>query len=165
MDSALLANLNSQINFERYSAEVYWALAVPLDDIDLSGMAKWLYDHAVEERTHAQKFIDYLLDVNEKAEIGALDVPTTVSGEDVFSLVRKTFIAALEHEGKVTARIHDLYKLARQVDDLPTCELLRWFITEQVEEERKVVTIFNRLNVAGTNGAAILMLDEELGGG
>jgi ferritin len=165
MDSALLASLNSQINFERYSAEVYLALAVPLDDIDLSGMGNWLYTQAHEERKHAQKFIDYLLDVNETVDIDALAKPEVVVGEDVFGLVRKTFIAALEHENKVTERIHALYKEAQAVADLSTCEFLRWFVTEQVEEERKIVLILNRLNIAGNDGAALLILDKELGGG
>ena len=38
-----------------------------------------------------------------------------------------------------------------------------WFITEQVEEERTVEQIAGSMELAGESGAALLILDRELG--
>ena len=41
--------------------------------------------------------------------------------------------------------------------------LLDWFVQEQVEEEKSASEIVERLRMAGEDGAALLMLDKELG--
>jgi ferritin len=73
------------------------------------------------------------------------------------------FEQALEHEKEVTAHIHEHYDLAIQEKDYPAKVLLDWFVQEQVEEEKTATEIVERLTMAGEDGAALLMLDKELG--
>jgi ferritin len=162
MDSVLLESLNSQLNFERASAEIYEAMAIVLDDIDLTGMAKWMYAQAGEERTHAKKFSEYILDQNERPHLDEVPEPVIPEVENPMTMGQTFFVAALEHEKVVTSRINALFKQAREVGDNATEIFMQWFVTEQVEEERQIVTILNRFNLAN-DGAAILILDEEIG--
>ena len=46
--------------------------------------------------------------------------------------------------------------------DHATQVFLQWFITEQVEEEANVSDIVGRIQLAGDNGGALMMLDEKL---
>ena len=59
----------------------------------------------------------------------------------------------------MSASILDLSKQA----DRTTEVFLEWFITEQVEEERTVEQIVGSMQLAGDSGAALLILDRELG--
>lgn len=73
------------------------------------------------------------------------------------------FRQALEHERKVTAAIHEIYRMALEEEDYATRSLMEWFVNEQVEEEDTIGRIVDRLELAGDNRAAILILDAELG--
>jgi len=41
--------------------------------------------------------------------------------------------------------------------------MLQWFITEQVEEEASIDEIVQRMKMFGADGAALFMLDRDLG--
>ena len=69
----------------------------------------------------------------------------------------------MAHEQKVTASIHALYSQANDEKDFESLPLLHWFITEQVEEEATVSELIEQVAMAGDNGAALLLLDRELG--
>ena len=105
-----------------------------------------------------RKLFDYVNDRNGRVTLKALEQPPAN-----FKSVLETFEQAYEHETKVTRMIHDLYALASRENDYPTQVALQWFITEQVEEEDTAMTVVDRLKVAGTDGAALLFLDRELG--
>ena len=59
--------------------------------------------------------------------------------------------------------IDDLYFLASEERDRASQVFLEWFVTEQVEEEDQVSEAIDQLTLAGDNGAALLLLDRELG--
>lgn len=165
METALATALISQLNFERYSAEVYYALAAHLDFLNLTGMCAYMHKREGEERDHAHKFSDFLADRNVRPALTALEKPPVVQLSDsVMQVGRECFGMALEHERNVTARIWALYYLAEQYEDAAAQEFLHWFIKEQVEEERTLEEIMTRFTLAEGNGAAILMLDDKLGG-
>jgi ferritin len=163
MNGVLLQSLQSQLNYERYSAEIYRAMAVVLDDRDLTGMANWMYKQADEENTHAKKFAEFILDRNETPLIDAIPKPEIPYQEDIRLLGQEYFQKALEHEYTVTERINNLFRQAAELDDPATRVLMHWFVAEQVEEERQLVTILNRFALASNDGAAILILDQEIG--
>lgn len=164
MDQKLVQALNEQITHERYNADAYTALALILDDVDLTGCAHWMYKQADEERTHAKRFSDYVLDRNLLPYLDALQAPETplYDSPSNAGMPKLFFEFALGLEKQTTQHINDLYALAWEVKDYMTCEALLWFIHEQVEEERQIVSILNRLSLAD-NGAAILIIDEALG--
>lgn len=58
--------------------------------------------------------------------------------------------------------IHDIVRLTRQHNDLATEEFLRWFVTEQIEEEyiaRKTLELFKTL---GEDKIAVGMIEERV---
>jgi ferritin len=40
---------------------------------------------------------------------------------------------------------------------------LQWYVSEQMEEEKQVKTILNKLKIIGKDGSGLFMLDNELG--
>jgi ferritin len=104
------------------------------------------------------KLFDYVNDRNGRVELKALEKPPLE-----FKSVLATFEQALEPEKKVTQLIHSLYEKATREGDYATQVQLTWFITEQVEEEATATEVVDRLKIAGNDGAALLMLDRELG--
>ena len=70
---------------------------------------------------------------------------------------------ALEHERSVTEMINALYASAKKENDYPTEALMQWFVLEQVEEEASALKLVERLEMAGDDKAALLILDREVG--
>ncbi len=153
----LQAAINDQINAEFYSAYLYLAMSAYLEDRDLPGMAHWMRMQYEEEIFHALKFFDFMIDRGARVILKAIDAPPTEFGtvEDVFAEV-------LAHEQKVTALIHNLYKMAVEEGDYPTQSLLQWFIDEQVEEEKNANDVLARVRMVKDYPPGLLMIDEAL---
>lgn len=159
MNDTFAKAMSEQITLEHESSIAYLQLAVALDDIDLPGMASWMRAQSDEERVHAAKFTDHMLDRRHRPVIGPVSAPKD-PGDDVVEI----FAAALAHEQKVSEAIRRLYRLAQQHDDIDSLPLLHWFIEEQVHEESTVETILGRLqHISSSRGEGLLLLDNELG--
>lgn len=159
--SEVATALVSQFNFERYSADVYYAMAGALDTLNLVGFASYMKKRADEERSHAEKFRSYMADRNVLPKIDALPAIGTPAGT-LMEIGEASFAAALTHEYKVTERIWSLCDVSEAAGDKATCEFLLWFIHEQVEEVKSLEEWLTRFELARGNGAAILDLDREL---
>ena len=123
-----------------------------------TGFANWMRQQAEEERTHAMKFFDFVLDRGNQVELRSVPAPSAD-----YTSPLSVFEASLAHEQKVTRSIHDLYAKATDNKDYESLPLLHWFIDEQVEEEATVSELIEQIAMAGDNGAALLLLDRELG--
>ena len=150
--------LNEQIKHEFYSSYLYLSMGGSFEVAELTGFALWMRKQSEEEREHAMKFFDFLLDRGEHVQLQAIDQPPYA-----FRSPLDTFEQALEHEKEITSRIHQLYELSLQKNDYPAQVFLHWFVTEQVEEEKTATEVVERLRMAGEDGAALLLLDKELG--
>jgi ferritin len=159
MSPALEEAFNQQITVELESSIAYLQMAAYLDGRGLTGMAGWMRAQSAEERDHALRFFDFVLDRGNQVAIGAVEGPKTGfdSPQDVFE-------TALAQEKRVSEAIANLYQLATAETDAASFPLLQWFLQEQVEEEATVSEIIDRLALAGTSGTALLQLDRELGG-
>jgi ferritin len=157
MDKKLSDAINTQINNELYSGYLYMAMAAYFESSGLEGFAHWMKKQAKEEKEHAMKFWDFLLDRNQKITLKAIAAPETEFSSPI-DIFRKT----LEHEKKVTAMINGLADLALKLDDKPAQVLLQWYINEQVEEEKNPSKIIDALKIIKDNAAAMYMLDREL---
>ena len=126
----LNAALNEQIGHEMLASMQYLAIGNFFKAETLPELAAFFYRQADEERTHAIKFIDFLLDVEGEVEIPAIPAPKGrfASAEEAISL-------ALAGEQKVTGQIYDLVDLAREDRNHGAQRFLDWFVTEQQEEE------------------------------
>lgn len=153
------AAINNQMAKEFYAAHLYLAMAAYFETESLSGFAKWMRMQHEEELVHAMKLYDYLIQTGGQVALQGVDQPPT-SFKSPIEVMRQS----LEHERTVSASINALYELATAQKDYPTQLALQWFISEQVEEERIFTDVIARLELAGDSGAALLLLDSELGG-
>lgn len=158
MSADLEAAFSEQITLELASSIAYLQLSADLSAADLPGMASWMRVQADEERRHAQKFANHVLDRGNTVRVGAIEAPQQPSGGPIAA-----FEAALAHEQRVSESIRRLYRQAADSGDLDSLPLLSWFITEQVEEEATVSEILGRLRRVGDDGSALVFLDSELG--
>lgn len=150
--------MNEQINKEMFSSYLYLSMAAYFEDKNLPGFANWVRLQADEEREHAMKFYDFILERGGRVELKAIEAPKTEWGSN---LEVAEEVAA--HEAKVTASINNLYELALKEKDYPAQVMLQWFITEQVEEESSAAQIVADLKLIEERGTAVLMLDKQLG--
>lgn len=159
MSERLAAAYNDQITLELASSHAYLQLAAYFADVSLTGFESWMRAQSDEERLHALKFLDFVLDRGNEVQLGSIEEPasTPTSALDAFE-------AALAAERAVTASIRDLHVLAHEEGDAASYPLLEWFLSEQVEEEASVGEIVDQLRFADGNPAAILMLDREHSG-
>ncbi len=158
MKGAVRDAISEQIKHEFYSAYLYLSMAGSFEAASLPGFAQWMRKQSEEEREHAMKFFDFLLDRGERVQLQAIDQPP-----NSFRSPLDTLEQALEHEKEITAHIHKLYGLSVQENDYPAQVLLSWFVAEQVEEEKSASGIVERLRMAGENSTALLLLDNEMG--
>jgi ferritin len=148
---------NAQITREFYASQLYLAMSAHFESVNLRGFAHWMRLQSEEEREHALKLFDFVLERGGSVELGAIEQPPSELGAPV-----EIFGASLAHERKVTAWINNLYTEAAAENDYASQVFLQWFIEEQVEEESNAATMIDRLTMAGDNKAALLILDSEV---
>lgn len=126
----LVAALNEQIGREFAAAHQYVAIGAFYEAQTYPQLAKLFYKQANEEREHAMKFVNYLLESGAQLELG--NVPAPRGGfDDHVEPIRR----ALELERANTVSIGQLFDAARETRDAASEVFLQWFIQEQVEEE------------------------------
>lgn len=152
--------LNQQINKELFSAYLYLEFANILAEKSLLGIARWYRVQAQEEREHAMKIYDYLLENNQKVTLEAIEKPNA-NASDVMGI----FQAGLAHEQFITKSIYDIYTAAMGARDYKAAQFLDWFVKEQAEEEQNAQALIDKMNILGgsASGASLYLLDKELG--
>lgn len=150
--------LNEQVQAEFFSAYMYLSMSLQYEGQSLKGIAHWLKAQYEEEREHAHKIIDFMLDRGAVPELKDIK-----ASHDSSEKVLQTFEKVLAHEKHVTELIHNLYQLAISEKDYATQIFLQWFVSEQVEEEASVSEIIDKLKLVKDHAAALLAVDAELG--
>lgn len=149
--------VNDQINKELFSSYLYLSMAAYFEHKNLPGFAHWMRIQEAEEREHAMKFYDFLLERGGQVVLKAIDAPATEWTSNL-----ELFREVAAHEANVTASINTLYELALSEKDYPAQVMLQWFINEQVEEEKNAAEIVASLELIEERGTAVLMLDHNL---
>ena len=151
----LNAAINEQVGHELRASHQYINIATYFEGYPLKKIAEMFYKQAEEERAHAMRFIEYVVDAGGKVEIPAVAAP-----QSTFKTVEEAVKLSLDWELEVTRRINDLMSLAIDQKDYMAQDMLRWFVTEQLEE---VSTMDNLLKVAKLAGEKnIIMLEAYL---
>lgn len=149
--------INDQMVFEMYSSYIYLGLSAALEKLKLPGAAHWMRMQVDEELIHANIFYNYLNDQEAEIELGKIDkVGTKVKS------AKEAFELALKHERIVTGRINQLCALAMKSNQFATLTFLNFFVTEQVQEERSVQQILDKLALAENSKEALLFIDKDL---
>lgn len=151
--------LNLQLNQELYAFYLYLSMSAYFDSLNLNGFSNWMRFQAEEEKTHALKFYDFILQSNGKVDLKNIAAPK----KDWKSTV-EVFQDTYEHEKKVTESIYDIVDLSISEKDHATHNFLQWFVSEQVEEEATALKILEKIKFIGDNQGALFILDRELGG-
>jgi ferritin len=158
LSPALEQALNDQIQKEFTAAHLYLAMAAWFAERNLDGMASWMRHQSEEERGHAMKLFDWVLDRGGRVALAGVAGPAAT-----WQTPLEVFQAAQEHEQAVSRSIHALYVQAGTEHDYATQTMLQWFLTEQVEEERTSTAIVERMRLVGDNAPGLLLMDRELG--
>lgn len=150
--------IEDQVQAEFFSAYMYLGMSLYCEGKLLKGMAHWLRLQYEEEREHAQKMIDYLVERGSTPQLKDI-----AASKADFETPLALFEKVLGHEQHVTSLIHKLYEMALAEKDYATQIFLQWFITEQVEEEDNAGEIVDKLRLIGDDRAALWVLDAALG--
>lgn len=152
--------LSDQMNVEDLQSRVYYALGIWASDEGYGGISNFLFRHAQEERDHAVKFMEYVLNRGGKPTVDALPSP----GKDPENL-RECFESVYRHEVDNTEKIYNLVNMAHEEKDWATFNFLQWFVKEQIEEETLAMNLLDKFKIAGGENASdesLLKLDELL---
>jgi ferritin len=158
LSKAIQDAINEQIKNELYSAHQYLSMSAYCESVNLPGFAHWMQAQAQEEREHAMKFYNFLLNRKGRVILQAIEQPVVEFGSPL-----EVFEQALEQEQQVTAQINELYGLTTSENDYASQAFLQWFLTEQVEEEKNVGDVLETLNMIGDEGETLFLFDRELG--
>jgi ferritin len=150
--------INEQINKELFSSYLYLSMVAYFENRSLPGFAHWMRIQEAEERAHAMKFYDFILD-----NMGTVELKPIAAPKAAWASPLEAFEEAAAHEAMITASINSLYELALQEKDYPAQILLQWFISEQVEEEKNAADIVASLKMIEARETAFLHLDHRLG--
>lgn len=149
--------LQQQLNDEFYSGYLYLAMSAYCASIDFNGAAIWLKHQYEEERQHATRIYNYLIDQGAQVVLKAIGQPP-----NEFGSILEVFEATLKHEQAMTKKLNDLSDHALKEKDHATYNLLQWFVNEQVEEEATVGEIISKIRLVKEDGYGLLMIDNEL---
>ena len=158
MNKKVYKVFNEQVQAELYSAYMYLAMSLYLEDKNFKGMASWLKVQYEEERAHAFRLAKFMQERGVKPELLQIDAPPAEYGTPL-----EVFTKALEHEQYVTNRIHSMYEVAVKEKDYAAMTHLHWFIDEQVEEEDQTREIVDKLTMVGDNMNGLFVIDSQLG--
>jgi len=159
MKTSILQALNKQIQHEQNNAHIYHGVALYFKGMNLNGLAAWMEKQVGDERGHAQRFIDHVVDRGGAVELGALPAPKLAYGSPLEAVK-----AVLALEQSTTGMIGALYELAKKEKDHALEVALHWFISEQVEEEQWATELAGLMEQFHKNPGQLYMLDHRWGG-
>ena len=136
--------MNAQLVSEFSASQQYVAIAVYFDMEGLPQLASFFYRQAEEERMHAMKFVQFMLDAGAHPII-----PPLGEFRNSFDSAEDAVSSALKQEYKVTEEINTLMKCATINHDYTSAQFLQWFVDEQVEEVSSIGELLQTVKHAG----------------
>ncbi len=153
----MLQRLNTQINLEFYSSNLYLQMSAWADNQGLEGTAKFLKVHADEEMQHMQKLFDYVLETGGMPILGTIEAPKAE-----YANLREMFELVLEHEKIITAEINGLVAESFETKDYSTFNFLQWYVAEQHEEENLFQSVLDKMDLLGNEPKNLFFIDKEI---
>lgn len=149
--------LNYRIEQEEYSARVYLAMSMWLEDNGYLNAGKLWKKYSNEEMLHANDARTYLLAMGIQPVTPKLDAPPqTFAG--LPDIIQKSY----DHEIEVTTQIKELSTEALKKGDHMLYQLGLNYLKEQVEEHGKMQDLVDQLESFGTDKIAMRLFDHEL---
>jgi len=147
--------INEQIGREFGASIQYLSIAGHFHIQKLTLLAKIFFQQAEEEKMHAMKFVNYVLDTQ-----GELQIPAIAAPKPSFATAEEAVQAALTWETEVTGQINQLMDLAVSQNDYLAQNFLQWFVDEQLEEVMKMDQLLSVVRRAGERN--LLMVEAYL---
>jgi len=149
--------MNNQVMLASYSVNLYMAMSSLCAKEGLTAAAKFLYAHSKEEMGHMENLFHYVNETGSHAIIQAIDAPPSD-----FKSLKKIFQEIYNHEQMITKKIFALADLSLELKDYSTFSFLQWYTAEQHEEEALFKGILDKIDMIGTEGRGLFMIDREI---
>jgi bacterioferritin B len=149
----IVAAINEQMGNEFGAMLQYYAIAANFGAEGLPELSTHFYKQAEEEKEHALRFIQFVIDTGARVKIPAVSAP-----QAHFEVAEDAVKLSLEQEEQVTTQINALLSMAKAESDYVTDNFLQWFIKEQLEE---VASMGQLLRVVQRAGEGNLLRVEE----
>ncbi|KAM7491888.1 hypothetical protein LguiA_034809 [Lonicera macranthoides] len=158
------AAINEQINVEYNVSYVYHALYAYFDrdNIALRGLAKFFKESSVEERDHAEKFMEYQNKRGGKVKLQCILMPQSdfdhaEKGDALFAMELVLSLEKLTNE-----KLLNLHEVASRNNDVQLADFVESeFLTEQVEAIKKISEYVAQLRRVG-KGHGVWHFDQML---
>lgn len=160
LSEKMTAILNSQITEEAFASQIYLSYASWASGEGYTGIAKFLFRHAEEERNHMTKILEYILNRGAKVSISAIAAPPK-HPTDICDCFEKIF----NHEVKNTTAIYAVVNKSLEEKDWATWNFMQWFVKEQTEEESFAMNLLDKIKIAGRDKAGnntLYLIDKDL---
>jgi ferritin len=149
----IVAAINEQMGNEFSAMLQYYAIAAHFGAEGLRELSAHFYKQAEEEKEHALRFIQFVIDTGARVKIPAVSAP-----QAHFEVAEDAVKLSLEQEEQVTTQINALLSMAKAESDYTADNFLQWFIKEQLEE---VASMGQLLRVVRRAGEGNLLRVEE----
>ena len=158
LSTSIQKAINNQIADEFNAGYLYLSMSAYCESIGFQGFAKWLRKQSQEEVEHAMKLIGYMNDQFSRVVLQQIYEP-----EKTFGSLTDMMEQALLHEQEISDAIYLLYGQAGEEEDYTTQNFLDWFIEEQLEEEKTVGDVVEKLRIFSETKSSLYLIDQELG--
>jgi ferritin len=148
LPAPVLSELTRQFNHELGAAHAYLAMSLWCDAQNFKGFAAFFAKQAGEEREHAEKITDHLVDRGAPAKLAVVPAP-----QQDFATLLEVAQHAQAMEQANTRGINAVFEAAQKAKDYPAQVLMHWFINEQVEEEAWAAEMIDRIQAATCAGS------------
>ncbi|XP_031248287.1 ferritin-2, chloroplastic-like [Pistacia vera] len=158
------AAVNEQINVEYNVSYVYHAMFAYFDrdNVALRGLAKFFKESSIEEREHAEKFMEYQNKRGGKVKLASILMPLTEfdhaeKGDALYAMELTLSLEKLTNE-----KLLNLHKVANQHHDVQLADFVESkFLSEQIEAIKKISEYVAQLRRVG-KGHGVWHFDQML---
>ena len=157
LSNQMIESLNSQINLEFYSSNLYLQMSAWCDFKGFTGAAEFLQQHAKEEMIHMQRLFIYVNETGAMPILGTIEAPPTD-----FSSLTDIFRQTYEHEVFITKKINELAHTAFSERDYSSFNFLQWYVAEQHQEEKLFKSVLDKVELIGEDGKGLYWIDREM---
>lgn len=152
ISKAMAKRLNEQVNNEYGAFWLYQQISYQFDDMGLKVFGEYFKKQAGEEREHAERVANYLLDQGADVKLSQLAAP-----KSNFKTAKEMISAALEHEKKVTKDWNEISDLAVKEKDHASRAMSNWFVDEQVEEVSTMSDLLRMVELTSNEGQLLML--------
>ena len=154
LEQKIIDLLNYRIEKEEFSSQLYKAMAVWLEYKGFVYAPKLWYKYSNEELGHAKWAYSYLLDLNVRPCVPEIKKPQVE-----FSSLIEIIQLSYNHEKEVTKECEELAKECLSCGDFKTFTLAQKYVTEQIEELAKLLTLIDHIETFGSTTTDMKLLD------